>query len=486
MEIKNIRLGFATNSSSSHSVIIAGSHEPSLVENTNSEFNFGWERFLCETKEDKKKYFCAQLASTLGRSFNTRTVEIIVKGLFGIELPKGDNDYSKSYGVDHQSMWDAPMTFDGKPNLEFYEEFSNSIIDNPNLNILGGNDNEEFSDSKTIKYPEGYSWLKFITEKTNPPIAVKTNNGDWILFSKEYGTKITLNFKNKYQDITVTDAKSSYPELIDLKITDYCPIGCSYCYQNSTTKGLHASLGSLREIIPELYENKGLFEIAIGGGEPTMHPNFIEILEDIKNKGIVANFTTKSNIWLKDYSKASKILNLVGGFAYSIDDHYPIQEILQLYKAVITFEQHREIGKLNFQYIPEAHKLEYLEEIIEVLVKENFSGNLTLLGYKSNGRGGNRPFDHALIKELLRLRKKHNFWFKIGIDTVLAKRFEKELKEGNIPPNLYYTEEGKHSMYIDAVEWKYGSSSFTEKYYPLDDKSYNCQIDKYFKTVNIE
>jgi hypothetical protein len=53
---------------------------------------------------------------------------------------------------------------------------------------------------------------------------------------------------------------------------------------------------------------------------------------------------------------------------------------------------------------------------------------------------------------------------RLSIDTTLANRYQKKLTELSIPKWLYHVEEGKYSMYIDAVENKYGPSS-----YHLDD-----------------
>lgn len=31
-----------------------------------------------------------------------------------------------------------------------------------------------------------------------------------------------------------------HPESIDVKITNYCDLGCAYCHESSTTEGKHA------------------------------------------------------------------------------------------------------------------------------------------------------------------------------------------------------------------------------------------------------
>lgn len=43
-----------------------------------------------------------------------------------------------------------------------------------------------------------------------------------------------------------------HPESLDVKITNWCDAGCSYCHESSTTKGLHGDLGKLYEVLSVL------------------------------------------------------------------------------------------------------------------------------------------------------------------------------------------------------------------------------------------
>ncbi|MDB4330123.1 radical SAM protein [bacterium] len=486
MKIKNVRMGFATNSSSTHSIIFAGTNDPSLtVSSESGSLEYGWDRFICDSKEKKRDYFAAQLITTLNNHLGEDVSAYVVKGLFGINIEKGQ--YGYPYGVDHQSRWDIPVDFNGDPNVEFYKEFAYSVINNEKLNVLGGNDNTSYTDEAQVKEPAEYSWLQQVNEvsKENAPIAYKTKSGDWVLFNKGSGSKIVLNFEQ--EEMVKEDYKAEHPELIDLKITDYCPIGCTYCYQDSTTKGAHAPLKAIRGLLP--WTNEGLFEIAIGGGEPTMHPEFVDILKTIKENNIIANFTTKNKDWFSNIEFACSVLDNVGAFAYSIDTAYEAEKVLKKYESLCDLlENYKYQGKINFQYIPEGNDLGELERIIKVLEEIGFNNSLTLLGYKTTGRGGSIPYKHDLINELLRLKQKYKIYFNIGIDTVLAKRFESDLKTKNVSDLLFYKEEGKHSMYIDAVDMKYGASSFTDTYHEIKTANgYSpVSLKKMFEKIKVE
>ena len=81
------------------------------------------------------------------------------------------------------------------------------------------------------------------------------------------------------------------PELIDISITNWCDKGCAFCYKSSSAFGKHMELNDYKSMIDQAASMK-TFQVALGGGNPNQHPNFVEILEYTKSKGIVPNYTT--------------------------------------------------------------------------------------------------------------------------------------------------------------------------------------------------
>ena len=91
----------------------------------------------------------------------------------------------------------------------------------------------------------------------------KYTNGNTVVTILSDGTKI-----REYEG----DPVILHPESIDVKITDYCDMGCAYCHESSTTSGSHADLKTLLGIIHDLPAG---VELAIGGGNPLSHPDQI-------------------------------------------------------------------------------------------------------------------------------------------------------------------------------------------------------------------
>jgi MoaA/NifB/PqqE/SkfB family radical SAM enzyme len=92
-------------------------------------------------------------------------------------------------------------------------------------------------------------------------------------------------FQGRYNEIP-----SPSPELCDISITDKCGFGCDFCYQDSKPNLPHGHT-DLVETILKGFETVP-YQIAIGGGEPTQHPDFPHILRKARELGTVPNYTT--------------------------------------------------------------------------------------------------------------------------------------------------------------------------------------------------
>lgn len=84
------------------------------------------------------------------------------------------------------------------------------------------------------------------------------------------------------------------PELLDVSITNYCENGCSFCYRQSSVDGWHMPMQDMHKIIIQASE-AGVMQMAIGGGNPNQHPQFIEILKSVRESGIVPTYTSNGN-----------------------------------------------------------------------------------------------------------------------------------------------------------------------------------------------
>jgi MoaA/NifB/PqqE/SkfB family radical SAM enzyme len=459
--VHNVRLGFATNSSSTHSLVFLP--EGVKANDGYESGKFGWDNFVVASEEGKRSYLGIVLWDHLHRAMPDSVAKLVCRKWVG-NVPDED-DY-----VDHQSLYPLPSDFHNPafPDEEFFGELRDFVLQR-RLAILGGNDNDYGDDPHplaqygTFRIPEndrGYN---------DEMVCRKDQQGYWTLFSRKDGTKVRFSFSAEAKAgkpvFDWTPTKGHGPELVDVKITDACSKGCPYCYQDSKPDGVHADLHGLIEALSELK----VFEVALGGGEPTSHPDFVTIVRRFRESGVVPNFSTKSLGWLRDDRKWPSVVENCGKFALSVETADEAKDMMALVQSKGICRD-----KVGLQVIIGLVESWEFCNILEFATKESVP--ITLLGYKPVGRG----------KDVRPLRPEERHWWldriaeregcaPIGIDTTLAKEFDKELKEAKVPGILYETEEGKFSCYIDAVRGRIGPSSFCseEKMQPLDGNSWD-------------
>lgn len=86
-----------------------------------------------------------------------------------------------------------------------------------------------------------------------------------------------------------------WPELADISVSNYCTNGCPYCYRSSDASGRMMSLEDYRFLLDQLTSKTygSIFQVALGGGEPLLHPDFNAMLQLTREEyGIIPNYTT--------------------------------------------------------------------------------------------------------------------------------------------------------------------------------------------------
>lgn len=73
-----------------------------------------------------------------------------------------------------------------------------------------------------------------------------------------------------------------------VEVTDHCNLACPVCYASSgPAHGRHRSIEEIEKMLDNIVRNEGTPDVVqISGGEPTVHPQFFEILDIAKRKPI--------------------------------------------------------------------------------------------------------------------------------------------------------------------------------------------------------
>lgn len=214
-----------------------------------------------------------------------------------------------------------------------------------------------------------------------------------------------------------------YPEFYDVKITGKCKGNCKdYCYMNSSAENEHYdALNNLKKFFEPMTPNQRPFQIAYGGGEPTLHPDFCSILEYTHSLGIVPNYTTNGmfiaernceeiinatkkysmavalschehlNYYWKTAVELFFINKIKTNFHIIISDKKSVDRFLDIYKEYkgkilyfvllpLTAKGRCKEAKVDHEYLFE--KLNQLDDIKDVAFGANFYPMLKTTNYK--------------------------------------------------------------------------------------------------------
>lgn len=113
-------------------------------------------------------------------------------------------------------------------------------------------------------------------------------------------------------------------EFYDISLGTTCNLECKFCYAGAKKNGRNFSnvCGKAKMFFGSMNKNSLCTQIAIGsGGEPTIHPEFIEFIKTIYDLNIVPNYTTNGITIAEDNEYSKRLLEATekycGGVAVS-------------------------------------------------------------------------------------------------------------------------------------------------------------------------
>jgi Radical SAM superfamily len=240
------------------------------------------------------------------------------------------------------------------------------------------------------------------------------------------------------------DARSVFPETIDLKLTDYCDMGCSFCHEQSTRQGTHCDTEWL--LNTALKDIPTGVEIAIGGGNPLAHPDLEHILNELSSRGIICNLTVNLGHVRRYYPLLERLIlnSSIKGLGVSYThgnspNYYDVFSLMELSPHIVW---HVVMG-----VVPVS--------CIDALSKVGNYGEILILGYKRFGFGLQYAEDPKVDQCILDWQRhiyqyvgKYNLSFdNLAIEQLELQRFF--FKDGW--DKVYMGDDFQHSMYIDAV-----------------------------------
>ncbi|WP_313584687.1 radical SAM protein [Lacrimispora sp.] len=236
--------------------------------------------------------------------------------------------------------------------------------------------------------------------------------------------------------------KPAFSENMDIKICNFCDMGCPFCHEGSTTDGKFGDILNER-FIDTLHPYQ---EVALGGGDATSHPDLIPFLYKLKERKVIVNMTVNQIHFEK---RQELIKKLIYGIGVSLVE--PTEQFIELIK----------------QY-PNA-VLHVINGVLTPFDIETLAGRdlrMLILGYKELRRGNDwfaEDHENIIVKQI---RLKENLKsilekFKVvSFDNLAIEQLDvKRLMNQEEWDEFYMGDDGTMTFYIDMVERKFARSS---------------------------
>lgn len=275
-------------------------------------------------------------------------------------------------------------------------------------------------------------------------------NGNYQVEIFNDGTKIRSTKDDYFQP--------DFSESMDLKITNYCNLGCEFCHENSTTQGKHGNILD-KSLIDSIHPYT---EVAIGGGNPLSHPDLDEFLGLLKERNIIANITVNQTHFMKDFVRLKEFCDnrLIHGLG-------------------VSFTRYTK----EFEYVASLFPnlvLHVINGIVDLEDLKNLYGKgfkILILGYKQIRRGALFYSDKVKNKQNLLfevLPHLVNKFDVLSFDNLAIEQLDvRRLMSKNQWEQFYMGDDGQYTFYIDLVDRKFARNSCEKARFDLWDSVYN-------------
>lgn len=136
-----------------------------------------------------------------------------------------------------------------------------------------------------------------------------------------------------------------------VELTDRCNLTCPTCYANSSpTYGRHRTVEEVERMLDIIIANEGSPDVVqLSGGEPTLHPNFFEILKIAKSKPIKHLMLNTNGIRIaKDFEFAKELATYMPDFEIYLQfDSFKPEALTKLRGKDLTDIRTKALENLN-------------------------------------------------------------------------------------------------------------------------------------------
>ncbi len=173
-------------------------------------------------------------------------------------------------------------------------------------------------------------------------------------YNKPSETPYTFNTKTHYgcpYDCGLCPDHEQHSCLTVIEITDRCNLSCPTCYAGSSpTYGRHRTLEEVKKMLDTIVLNEKEPDVVqISGGEPTLHPQFFEILDYAKTLPIKHLMLNTNGIEIaKDFEFAKRLKSYAPDFEIYLQfDSFKEEALMSLRGANLKKIREKALQHLN-------------------------------------------------------------------------------------------------------------------------------------------
>ena len=288
-------------------------------------------------------------------------------------------------------------------------------------------------------------------------------NGNFTTKIFSDGTKVRETEDDEFRPV--------YAENMDVKICNYCDMGCPFCHEGSTIDGKFGDILN-EKFIDTLHPYQ---EVAIGGGDATSHPDLIPFLHKLKDRKVITNMTVNQVHFEKKQELIKQLVDEKLTYGIGVSLVNPTDQFIKLIRQYPNAVIHVINGILK-------------PSDVDALANKNLK--MLILGYKRLRRGGNwirEDYENIITKQmwlndnLAEIIKQFTVvsFDNLAIEQLNARRLMSD-EDWN---EFYMGDDGSVTFYVDMVERKFARSSTADfnKRYDLMDS-----VDDMFRKITTE
>jgi hypothetical protein len=286
------------------------------------------------------------------------------------------------------------------------------------------------------------------TTITTSPVIRTYENGNSVITIYADGTKIRQTNDSNFN--------VAFPENIDVKITNACEQACHFCHEGSVPTGKHGDLH-----LPFFKTLRPGTELAIGGGNPMLHPHIFQFLNDMKDQGVLCNLTMHQNSLKPSIINKLMRENLIRGLGIS---YFGKKDVINVIES----------DNVVFHVINGVVDPKDLEPL--------YGRKILILGYKDIRRGAS--YHNAEVDQRMKDMYDMLPWIRrefkvVSFDNLAIQQLKvRRMLLQDEWDSFYMGDDGQFTMYVDAIEKKYAKSSTDMRRFDVSDT-----IDTMFQHV---